>query len=170
MKYSFIVLMALLSLNSCVRKNELSSTSPVNWETRLATTVAWDSLVYGSTYLPAYSEIYQLHEHKTYNLTVTASLRNISLTDTIYILKADYYNTAGDRVRSYLKSPIFIKPLETIEIVIDETDRQGGTGGNFIFNWATKSKVHEPLFEAVMISTTGQQGLSFTTRGVRISD
>jgi hypothetical protein len=99
---------------------------------------------------------------------VTVSLRNVSTTDAIYILKADYYNTKGDLIRSYFDSPIFIKPLETIEIVIDEKDSHGGSGANFIFDWATQKNSHEPVFEAVMISTSGQQGISFTTQGLKL--
>ena len=53
--------------------------------------------------------------------------------------------------------------------MIDEIDREGGTGANFIFEWAIKRKSNEPIFESVMISTSGQQGLSFTTQGIRIN-
>ena len=28
--------------------------------------------------------------------------------------------------------------METIEIVVDEEDKGGGTGANFVFDWATK--------------------------------
>jgi hypothetical protein len=96
------------------------------------------------------------------------SLRNISPNDSIYILKADYFNNKGDLIKEYLNEPIYLKPLETIDIVIDEANTEGGTGGNFVFNWAIRNKHHEPLFEAVMISTSGQQGLSFVTRGLKI--
>ena len=115
-----------------------------------------------------YSQIYQLHEHKTYDLTVTISLLNISVRDTIYVLTAEYYHTNGEKLRSYFENPIYIKPLETVEIIIDEIDKEGGTGGNFIFDWALINKKNPPLFEAVMISTTGQQGLSFSTRGIQV--
>ena len=57
--------------------------------------------------------------------------------------------------------------METIEIVIDQVDSVGGTGGNFIFSWATENQYNEPLFEAIMISTDNQQGISFTTQGVK---
>jgi hypothetical protein len=58
--------------------------------------------------------------------------------------------------------------METIEIVINEKDDLGGTGGNFIFEWFIPKNSPEPLFEGVMISTTSQQGLSFTTQGQKI--
>jgi hypothetical protein len=115
-----------------------------------------------------YSRIYSFTEQKTHNLTVTASIRNTSLSDTVYISKAEYYNSHGKPIQSYLDSPIYIAPLETIEIVIDEVDQKGGTGANFIFEWEKKPDTSEPLFEGVMISTYGTQGLSFTTQGIRI--
>ena len=60
--------------------------------------------------------------------------------------------------------------METIEIIIEEKDSEGGSGANFVFDWAMKNDTNPPLIEAVMISTYGQQGLSFTTRGVRVID
>ena len=126
--------------------------------------------VMGKTYLPVYSQIYHQYEDRTFNLTITVSIRNISLTDTVYILKADYFNTAGDNIRQYVKNPIFLEPMETVEIVIAEEDKEGGTGANFLFDWAMKTDKNPPLFEAVMISTYGQQGLSFATRGVPVTE
>ena len=129
-----------------------------------------EGLYQGKVYLPVYSHIYHIHEHRTFDLTITVSIRNVSLTDTVYITQADYYNTIGDNIRSYMKTPIYLKPLETSEIVIAEQDIEGGSGANFIFEWAKTNEKNPPLFEAVMISTYGQQGISFTTRGVQILD
>jgi hypothetical protein len=128
----------------------------------------FNDFVTGKTYLPVYSHIYHIHEHRTFDLTITASIRNTSMTDTIHIINADYYNTQGENIRAYVKEPIFIKPMETIEIVIGERDLEGGSGANFIVDWAIKNSKNPPLIEAVMISTNGQQGLSYTTRGVEV--
>lgn len=95
-------------------------------------------------------------------------MRNTNLKDTIYITKADYFDTKGSLIRTYFDEPIYIKPMETVEIVIDEKDQSGGTGANFLFQWSMKHTSHEPYFEGVMISTSGQQGLSFTTQGRRV--
>ena len=127
-----------------------------------------DSMISGSTYLSVYSEIYSQSEHRTHNLTATVSMRNTNLSDTVFIDKAAYFDTHGNPIRSYFDKPVFIAPMETVEIVIDEVDREGGTGANFLFNWRIKPTSNEPLFEGVMISTSGQQGLSFTTQGKRL--
>ncbi len=157
----------ILALIGCEPKKEMSSMNPVNWEKRSINLDDTTGLVHGSTYLSVYSEIYERTEHLTYGLTVTVSLKNISSVDSVFIYHAKYYNTNGDLIRTYFNKPIYIKPMETVEIVIEETDKNGGTGGNFIFDWATRHEKIEPHFEAVMISTTGQQGISFTTQGIR---
>ena len=138
------------------------------WTDRVASISAKDSLFEGATYLSVYSHIYSISEHKVHDLTKIVSLRNTSRTETVFVKTADYFDTEGKLVKAYLKEPVYLKPMETAEIMIFEKDVQGGMGGNFIFDWATANEKVKPLFEAVMISTLGQQGLSFTTTGVEI--
>ncbi len=45
--------------------------------------------------------------------------------------------------------------METVEIVIDETDEHGESGANFIFEWIIKATTPEPLFEAIKTSLRG---------------
>ena len=157
---------------SCDEEREISSYHPNHWEDHYVddeiARKKSDSLQTGTTYLSIYSHIYSFSLEKSHNLTAMVSLRNVSQTDTIYISKAYYYGTQGQLIRNYFKKPIYLKPLETVEIVIDETDEHGGSGANFIFEWTTKTTTSEPLFEAIMTSLRGSQGLSFTTQGRRI--
>jgi hypothetical protein len=153
---------------SCEGKKEMSSINPVNWKKREVNREIKDSLETGSTYLSTYSQIYKLTQERTQDLTATVSIRNTNRRDTIYLERAEYFNTHGELIRKYFDHLIYIAPMETVEIVIDETDQEGGTGANFLFDWKVKKGTHEPLFEAVMISTLSQQGLSFTTVGKRI--
>lgn len=166
-KHFFGFLIVFLVLQACEDKKEISSIDPISWESRQIAIPDNDSLASGETYLSIYSEIYSQTEHITHDLTATISMRNTSRKDTIYVERADYYATNGKLIRTYFDAPIFIAPLETIEIVIDETDRSGGTGANFVFDWQANLNATEPVFDAVMISTSGQQGLSFTTQGIR---
>ncbi len=167
MKKLFLLLTVLATITACQKNKDENPINHLTWQTKSIDLSKTDSLIKGSSYLPVYPVIYSLTEERTHNLTVTVSIRNMSSTDSVFILNSDYYNTNGDLIRSYLKNPVFIKPMETIEIVIDEKDEDGGTGANFIFDWAIKHTGTAPFFEAVMISTSGQQGLSFTTQGVR---
>ncbi len=158
---------------SCEDEKEISSYSPNHWEDHYVdpgvSGPKSDSLQIGKTYLSIYSHIYSFSMSKSQSLTAMVSLRNVSETDTIYISKADYYGTEGQLIRHYFKKTIYLKPLETVEIVIDETDHHGGSGANFIFEWTAKATTPEPLFEAIMTSLRGSQGLSFTTIGRRIN-
>ncbi len=158
----------LFSCNDTSMGREIEDPTPVDWSNRRVTLPTQDSLTYGKSYLSVYSQIYSYNEHTSLDLTATVSIRNTSDKDSIYLLKANYFDTTGDPLHSYTNQPILLKPMETLEIVIAEFDRSGGTGANFIFDWAKKNNTSEPIFEAVMISTYGQQGLSFTTRGERI--
>jgi hypothetical protein len=147
---------------------EISSIDPVNWKQRQATPGATDSLETGASYLSVYSEIYGKTEHITHMLTATVSMRNPNAADSIFLTSADYYNSQGALIRSYFNHPIYLAPMETVDIIIDEEDETGGTGANFMFHWHKKPGTHDPIFEGIMISTSGQQGLSFSTQGVRL--
>jgi uncharacterized protein DUF3124 len=165
MKNLFLTIL-IIALFSCENKKEMSSVNPVNWEKRATNINDNDSLIFGESYLSIYSQIYSYTEHRTHDLTSTISMRNTSITDTIYIISAKYYDTHGKLIRPYFKKPIFIAPMETVAIVIDEIDKEGGTGANFIFDWTIKPSSTEPIFEAVMLSTAGR--ISFTTSSVRL--
>ncbi|MDC6389905.1 DUF3124 domain-containing protein [Maribacter sp. PR1] len=169
MKNTIKILLLLLIFQSCKEKVEISSINPVDWEIRTIEFNLPDSLPHGTTYLSVYSQIYSQTEHKTHDLTATVSIRNVNKADSVYINKAEYYNTKGNSIRTYFDKPIFIAPMETVEIVIDERDQEGGTGANFLFDWTIKPNSNDPIFEAIMISTSGQQGLSFTTQGKKIN-
>jgi len=170
-----ILTIALIFLFSCEQKQvketeeTLSYVAPVNWKKRVIDlSKIKDSLITGKTYLSVYPQIYSSTMHKTYDLTTTVSIRNINQKDSVFILNVDYFNTEGKLIRHYFDKPVFVAPMETIEIVIEQLDSEGGTGANFIFDWKIKSNSNEPYFEAVMISTLGSQGLSFTTQGKKI--
>ncbi|MDW3195433.1 MAG: DUF3124 domain-containing protein [Cytophagales bacterium] len=123
-----------------------------------------------SVYVPIYSNIYSRSKEMSFLLTATLSIRNTSFSDTLYINSIDYYNTEGDLVNRYLEQPIFLKPMASIDYVVDEEDDSGGSGANFIVVWGSQSSTTQPIIQAVMISTNGQQGVAFTTEGKSLSD
>ncbi len=171
MRNSFRIVLVVLvvSASACGRKEiDKYPTKQADWKSKQTTIENMDDYFQGKTYLPVYSHVYHIYEHRTFDLTSTISIRNVSPADTLYLLKADYHNTVGDNIRQYLEAPIYLRPLETLEIIIEEKDIEGGSGANFIFDWAMQTGKNPPLFEAVNISTHGQQGLSFVTRGVQI--
>ncbi len=164
----YIVFCAAIFLFGCSQQQEPVSINPEKWSKKRITISEKDSLEYGKSYLSVYSQIYSFTQNQKYNLTGMISLRNTSDLDTIYLLRAEYYDTHGTSLRTYFDYPIFLSPMETTEIIIDHEDIEGGTGSNFIFEWKIPKGCPEPLFEGVMNSMQGTQGLSFTTQAKRI--
>lgn len=65
--------------------------------------------------------------------------------------------------------PITILPLGTVEAFVPVEDTRGGTGANFILEWAAAQPTAEPLVEAIMIGREETKGFTFTSRGVAAS-
>lgn len=166
--FRLICICLLVSFLSCSKKENSDPITTNDFELRKVHAIELDSLESGTTYLSVYSQIYGLTQSRIHDLTVIASMRNMNLKDSVYVTKADLYDTHGELIKSYISEDIYIGPMETLEIVIEENDPSGGTGANFLFEWKKSDKSLDPYFEGIMISTSGQQGLSFATRGVRI--
>lgn len=116
-------------------------------------------------YVPVYSHIYAGDREQPIDLAVTLSIRNIDMKAPISILAVDYYDTDGTLLKHYLSAPSRLGPLASTRYVVKESDKSGGSGANFIVKWTSELPVNPPLVESVMISTRGQLGISFNTRG-----
>tara|TARA_R110002153_G_scaffold39181_2_gene112981 strand:- start:8298 stop:8819 length:522 start_codon:yes stop_codon:yes gene_type:complete len=166
--YPVLLLATLFFTSSCgVKKEEMVSQSVI-WEDRIADLSQENSLVSGSTYLSTYAEIYKYSEDEYEALTATISIRNINKQGRVFIQNIEYFNTHGVRIKSYIAQSIYIEPMETLEIVINQLDTEGGTGANFVFDWSIKPGTNDPLFEGVMVSNSGNQGFAFVTHGRKI--
>jgi hypothetical protein len=116
-------------------------------------------------YVPVYSHVYYGDYERKILLTGILSIRNTDPSHAITIVKADYYDSDGNLIKSYLSPPITLKPLASTRFVVKESDTKGGSGANFLVQWRAETEVNEPIMEGVMIGTAGQQGISFTSRG-----
>ncbi|NCJ05326.1 DUF3124 domain-containing protein [Synechococcales cyanobacterium C] len=126
-----------------------------------------ESIVAGQTlYVPVYSQIYHF-KSKEYavNLSATLSIRNTDLSNSIIITSVLYYDANGRLIRRYIEKPVELKSLASTSFFVTEEDRSGGTGANFIVEWAAETTVSEPVIEAVMIGTSSAQGISFISSG-----
>lgn len=115
-------------------------------------------------YVPAYSHIYH-GDGDPYLLTITLSVRNTSIDREIVVKSVRYFDTKGKQVKSYLAKPLRLPALATTEFLVERDDATGGSGANFLVEWSAAEKVTEPIIEAVMIDTKGQQGISFARNG-----
>jgi len=116
-------------------------------------------------YVPIYSHITMVEEGRTINLTSTLSIRNTDRQRPMIIVSVDYYDTQGALVNAYLADPVELGPLASTEFVVPQNDISGGLGASFLVEWVATTALSDPVIEAIMINTQGNQGLSFLSPG-----
>lgn len=116
-------------------------------------------------YVPVYSHIYY-DGGRPYLLEATLSVRNTDTRNTIYVQSVDYFDTDGDLSKRFLPELIGLKPLQTIEFLVERHDSAGGSGANFIVTWgAIEANADPPFIEAVMVGRSGTNAISFVSPG-----
>ncbi|MDF3813053.1 MULTISPECIES: DUF3124 domain-containing protein [Rhodopseudomonas] len=121
--------------------------------------------VTGSFYVPAYSSVSMSKGKLRADFSVTLSVHNASETMPLVIRRIAYFDTAGQLVESFLKAPVALKPFSTIEAYVASTDIRGGTGANFVVDWAASGEIAEPVVEALMIGSIASGHYAFITQG-----
>lgn len=121
--------------------------------------------VSGGFYVPAYSSIAISRGKLRVDFSVTLSVHNASETQPLVVRRIAYFDTAGKQVESYLKAPVAVKPLATISIFIPTDDVRGGTGANFIVDWAATGEIAEPVVEALMVGGIANAHYAFISQG-----
>jgi hypothetical protein len=130
------------------------------------TAVPTDTLaVSGGFYVPVYSSVSMSQGKLRADFSVTLSVHNASETRSLVLKRIAYFNTAGKLVESYLKAPIALKPFSTVEVFIAATDVRGGTGANFVVDWAAAGEIAEPAVEALMVGSVGSGHYAFISQG-----
>jgi hypothetical protein len=139
-----------------IEQNFASSLTPVPTE---------PLTVSGSFYVPVYSSVSMSQGKLRADFSVTLSVHNASETRPLVLKRIAYFDTSGKMVESYLKSPIALKPFSTIEVFIATSDVRGGTGANFVVDWAAAGEIAEPVTEALMVGGVGAGHYAFTSQG-----
>ncbi len=121
--------------------------------------------VRGSFYVPAYSQVVRSVGGVAIPFSVTLTIHNVSETRPLVLGRIAYFDTAGSLVDSYLKAPIALKPLATLQLSIPVTDARGGAGANFLVDWAADGAIAEPAVEALMLGSIGNATYSFVSVG-----
>jgi len=119
-------------------------------------------------YVPVYSNVYAGPKAVTHQLATMLSIHNIDPGNSITLLKADYYDSNGKFIESYIKNPITLKPFAHTFFYLKEYDTRGGPGANFIVKWHAEKNVNQPIIEALMYGA--REGISFTSSGKIISE
>lgn len=173
MKFTYTLLIFLL-IAGCTQQQDLQPVEGSAQQDSIADTAEMmqpdtfdrqTSSVGQMVYVPVYSHIYQRDNQMTFNLTTTLSIRNADPYRSFTLSKVSYYDSEGNLIQNYLESAQRIKPLASTSFVVEEKDLRGGVGANFIINWQSETPISPPVIEAVNISTSQQQGISFLSVG-----
>lgn len=119
----------------------------------------------GAFYVPVYSSVSMSQGKLRADFSVTLSIHNASETRPLVLKRIAYFDTSGKIVESYLKSPIALKPFSTIEVFIAAADTRGGTGANFVVDWAAAGEIAEPAVEALTVGDVGSGHYAFISQG-----
>ena len=120
-----------------------------------------------AVYVPVYSHIYPGNKNAVLDLAATLSIRNTSFTDSFYVTDVVYYGSQGEVLRKYLDATLVVRPMCSVEFVVERSGDRGGAGANFVVNWASKDTLaNDPLIQTVMVVPNA--GVSFVTNGVEI--
>ena len=144
-----------------------AQTGPIEQNfTNSLTTLPTEALtISGAFYVPVYSSVSMSQGKLRADFSVTLSVHNASETRPLVLKRIAYFDTSGKMVESYLKSPVALKPFSTIEVFIATTDTRGGTGANFVVDWAAAGEVAEPVVEALMVGGVGSGHYAFISQG-----
>ena len=121
--------------------------------------------VSGAFYVPVYSSVSISQGKVRADFSVTLSIHNASETRPLVLRRIAYFDTNGKMVESYLKAPIALKPFSPVEAFVPTTDVRGGTGANFVVDWAATGEIAEPVVEALMFGGLGSGHYAFISQG-----
>jgi hypothetical protein len=162
---AFGLLLAALTLLAVPALAETSGNIEQNFAGSLTAMPPEALAVTGSFYVPVYSSVAMSQGKVRADFSVTLSVHNASESRPLVVKRIAYFDTAGRMVESYLRSPIAIKPFSTVEVFVATTDVRGGTGANFVVDWAATSEIAEPVVEALMIGGVGAGHYAFVSVG-----
>jgi hypothetical protein len=121
--------------------------------------------VSGAFYIPVYSSVAMSQGKLRADFSVTLSIHNASETRPLVLRRVAYFDTGGIMVENYLKAPVALKPFSTVEVFVPATDVRGGTGANFVVDWAAAGEIAEPVVEALMFGGIGSGHYAFVSQG-----
>jgi len=157
--------LVLIALAGCTPDAPAPPAAPAARDTAQAAPIPAEAVVGQTVYVPVYSHIFHQDGSRELDLTVTLSIRNTDPGRTLTVADVGYYDSAGRRVRRYGEGPFRLGPLASEAFVVEQRDRTGGVGANFLVVWHAEAELSPPIIEAVMISTAQAQGISLVSRG-----
>jgi len=171
MRVKALILLAVMTLGASVllppSRAQAQKAAPIeqSFAASLTALPAAPLSASGSFYVPAYSSVSMSQGRLRADFSVTLSIHNASETKPLVLNRIAYFDTAGNMVESYLKAPVALKPFSTVEVFIPASDTRGGTGANFVVDWAAVGEIAEPVAEALMIGSLANGHYAFISQG-----
>jgi len=162
---AFVAILAILSILYSPAASAQIPAIEQNFATSLTALPTENPTVSGAFYVPVYSSVSMSQGKLRADFSVTLSVHNTSETRPLILKRVAYFDTSGKMVESYLKSPVALKPIATIEVFITASDVRGGTGANFVVDWAATGEIAEPAVEALMVGGVGAGHYAFISQG-----
>jgi Protein of unknown function (DUF3124) len=159
------VLLCLLAVRTTEALAQSSASIEQNFANSLTAVPSEGFTASGAFYVPVYSSVSMSQGKLRADFSVTLSVHNASETKPLVLKRIAYFDTSGKMVESYLKSPVALKPFATVEVFIAASDVRGGTGANFVVDWAAASEIAEPAVEALMVGSVGPGHYAFISQG-----
>lgn len=156
-----LILLAIALITACKRPGTKEQTKFLPSKEYRFVSPDSASLAYkGTVYAPVYSHTYGENGNRQLSMTATLSIRNISFTDSFFVTAVVYYGSQGEVLKHYIDKPLVLRPMASVEFVVERSESEGGAGANFIVQWAAqKTPANEPLIQTLMSETTS--GVSF---------
>ncbi|MGY2909277.1 DUF3124 domain-containing protein [Bradyrhizobium sp. URHC0002] len=164
-RHLLFAILAALSILYCPAAFAQNGTIEQNFAASLTALPAENLAVSGAFYVPVYSSVSMSQGKLRADFSVTLSVHNASETRPLILKRIAYFDTSGKMVETYLKSPVALKPFATIEVLIAANDVRGGTGANFVVDWAATGEIAEPAVEALMVGSVGAGHYAFISQG-----
>jgi len=101
-------------------------------------------------------------------VSALVSIHNTDLDKPLKVLVARYYSTEGKFLRNFLSAPRILRPMETLEFLVERRDEVGGSGANFVIQWEAAVPVSPPLVQALHVELQTNRAIVFTTDAVLI--
>lgn len=158
-------ILAVMSILDCAGAGAQTGNIEQNFAASLTTLPAESLAISGAFYVPVYSSVSMSQGKLRADFAVTLSVHNASETRPLVLKRIAYFDTSGKMVESYLKSPVALKPFATVEIFVAANDVRGGTGANFVVDWAATGEIAEPAVEVLMVGSVGAGHYAFISQG-----
>jgi len=157
--------LALALIVAQIPQAQAAGDIPAEFAASLTAVPAGPPAVTGAVYVPVYSSVAMAQGRVQADFSVTLSIHNASEQRPLILRRINYHDTAGALVQAYLREPVALKPFAAVEIFVPTKDVRGGTGANFVVDWAATGEIAEPVVEALMVGGIGAGHYAFISQG-----